>query len=246
VLVLWLTLVLSLTAVSVTRVARGDLRIAFNLEQAAMAEALADGGFYLGLAALMKQQSADPWPIDGEEREFVIAGERVFVSIRDEGAKLDINTAPGELLEQALLSAGMEVLEASDIADAILAQRLAYQQAVAAGQRTSALIRAARFSTIRELQSVAALDRAGYASLRDLFTVYTARRLTGGVTRPMIRPPALSPVRGVPDGAQPHSRVNTYAIHSRVSLASGAGFARYAVVRLKGGRRSGHQVLHWD
>ncbi len=245
VMVLWLTLVLSVTAVSVTRIAHGDVRIAFNLQQAAKAEALADGGIYLGLAALMKERSADPWPIDGGEREFVIAGERVFVSIRDEGTKLDLNSAPGELLEQALLDSGMNEREASAIADAVLAERLA-RSAVAAGGRASPLRRSAHFSTIRELQPVAALDRAEYADLRNLFTVYTSRRLSGGVTRASVRQPAPAPVRGAPDDAQLHSRINTYAIRSRVNLDGGGGFDRYAVVRLAPDGRSGHQVLHWD
>lgn len=241
ILVLWLTLILSVVAASVTKIARSDLQIAFNTLEASRAEALADGGVYLALAALLQTQPTDPWPIDGSEREFVIAGELITVSIRDEAGKIDINTAPQELLAEAMLLSGVDEIDASIIANALIEERLKRDRSarVDAGiSRVSRrrLVRPGRFYSIGELQAVAGLSSSEYARLRDIFTIYVGGRASA----------RRSSASGMTSGPQLRSRANTYAIRSRVSLPSGASFDRYTVVRLGGRGRAGHQVLHWD
>lgn len=247
VLVLWLTLVLSVTAVSVTRIARGDVRIAYNMQQAAEAQALADGGYYLAVAALKKARSEDPWPIDGTVREVVIAGALVTVSIRDEALKTDLNSATGEMLETALLSSGLDEQVASGIADAIVAERQRRSGSVPAQGLAGLLARPNQFFTIGELQTMAGLNRPDYQRLRDYFTVYSGRRARDGATGPNARRSLVSRLGATADGTQPRSTSNTYSIRSSVRLASGASFQRYAVVRLSAvGATRGPQVLHWD
>lgn len=245
ILVLWLTLVLSISAVSVTRIARSDVRIAFNVQQAAEAEALADGGVYLAVAALMKGEGADPWPLDGTAREMVIAGELVRVSVHDEGLKLDLNGATAEMLETALLSSGMDAQAASAIADDIVSERQARDRAALTGERRSALRRSGQFATIRELQAVANLGNGEYILLRDYFTVYVTQRASSSAARAVARRRASANSDSV-DGTRRRSGSKTYAIKSNVRLASGAGFERYAIVRLSTRTPDGHQVLHWD
>lgn len=245
VMVLWLTLVLSVVAVSVVRIARGDVRIAFNLQEAAKAEALADGGIYLAVASLMKPGEDDRWPLDGSPREFIIAGELVTVSIRDEGSKIDLNTANYEMLEAAALSVGMGEQEASRVADALITERLARSsQSVAVGVSRRPPKPSGWFATIRELQPVASLNRADYERLRNLVTVYVGQRAPNGITRALVRRSTLTPPANALNNAR--SLSNTYAIISRVGLESGAGFERYAVVRLSAGGSTGYQVLQWD
>lgn len=248
VMVLWLTLVLSVMAVSVVRVARGDVRIAFNVQEAAKAEALADGGIYLAMAALMKPGATNPWPLDGTPREFIIAGELVTVSIRDEGAKIDLNTANYEMLEAVALSVGMGEQEASRVADALIAERLARSKSVEASAPRRTSRPSGQFATIRELQPVANLNRADYERLRNLVTVYVGQRAPSGITRALVRRSTLTPPANVLNNAQSRfrARSNTFAIISRVGLGSGAGYERFAVIRLSARSASGYQVLHWD
>lgn len=245
VLVLWLTLVLSVVAVSVVRVAQGQVRIAFNLQEAAKAEALADGGFYLAIAALAKPGGDDPWPLDGTVRDFVVAGEMVSVSVRDEGHKIDLNTANYEMLEAAALSMGMNEDEASGIADALIAERLARNRP----DRTATLRRISRpsrqFASIRELQPAANLNRADYRRLRDFITVYVSQRAPGTTGIPVARARPFAPANSSNNPGR-RARSNTFAISSRVGLGSGAGFERYAVIRLRAGGVAPYQVLHWD
>ena len=248
VMVLWLTLVLSVVAVSVVRVARGDVRIAFNVQEAAKAEALADGGIYLAVAALMKPGATNPWPLDGTARDFIIAGELVTVSIRDEGAKIDLNTANFEMLEAAVLSMGMDEQEASRVAEALIAERLARNKSVEANAPRRPPRPSGQFATIRELQPVANLNRADYERLRNLVTVYVGQRAPNGITRALVRRSTLTPPANVLNSAQSRfrARSNTFAIISRVGLGSGAGYERFAVIRLSARSANGYQVLHWD
>lgn len=248
VMVLWLTLVLSVVAVSVVRIARGDVRIAFNLQEAAKAEALADGGIYLAVASLMKPGEDDRWPLDGSPREFIIAGELVTVSVRDEGAKIDLNTANYEMLEAAALSVGMGEQEASRVADALIAERLARSKSVAVGVSRRLPGPSGRFATIRELQPVASLNRADYERLRNLVTVYVSQRAPSGISRTLVRRSTLTPPAGVMNSAQSRfrARSNTFAIISRVRLDSSASYERYAVARLSARSPAGYQILHWD
>lgn len=248
VLVLWLTLVLSITAASVTRVARGDVRIAYNVQEAAKARALADGGYYLAVAALMKTSSADPWPIDGTVREVAIGGALIEVSILDEALKTNLNAASGEMLEAAFLSSGVDEQTAAYLGAALVAERLSRRGSPTPSAGVAGLLTPPnQFSTIRELQSVLGLNAADYARLRDVFTVYI-----GGNSRrgEFIRRPASRQARrlavSAPQDAQPKSLASTYAISSTVRLNSGASFNRYAVVRVSAGTARGPQVLHWD
>ena len=248
VMVLWLTLVLSVMAVSVVRIARGDVRIAFNVQEAAKAGALADGGIYLAVAALMKPEADDPWPLDGSPRDFIIAGELVTISIRDEGAKIDLNTANYEMLEAAALAVGMDGQEASKVADALIAERLARIEPVEANLSMRPPRPTGRFATIRELQPAANLNRADYKRLRNLVTVYVGQRAPSGITPALVRRSTLTPPAQVLNSAQSRfrARSSTFAIISRVRLGSGASHERFAVVRLSAGSATGYQVLHWD
>lgn len=246
VLVLWLTLVLSVVAVSVVRVAQGQVRIAFNVQEAAKAEALADGGFYLAIAAVMKARSADPWPIDGTARNIVIADEMVTISIRDEAVKANLNSASDEVLAATLMSSGVDEQTASEIAGALVVERQRRMEAAKASAGRRSLVRPGQFFTIRELQKVAGLNRPEYLRLRDFFTVYGARRARLGTSGPVARLSAIPSLAHEPDGAQPRSSTNTYSIRSSVRLPSGAGYERFAVVRLRAGGIAGYQVLHWD
>ncbi len=245
VLVLWLTLVLSVMAVSVVRVAQGQVRIAFNLQEAAKAEALADGGFYLAVAALAKPGGDDPWPLDGTERDFIVAGQMVSVSVRDEGLKHDLNTANYEMLEAAALSIGMNEDEASGIADALIAERLARSRPDMASTPRRISRPSRHFASIRELQPAANLNKADYRRLRDFITVYVSQRAPSETRIPVAR---ARPFAAANSGNNPgrRARSNTFAISSRVGLSSGAGVERYAVVRLRAGGIAGYQVLHWD
>ncbi|MCH8202612.1 MAG: general secretion pathway protein GspK [Proteobacteria bacterium] len=246
VLVLWFTLVISLIAAAVAGTGQSDARIAINLVQAAKAEALADGGLQMALAALARRETNDPWPIDGTPREVQLEDAVIRIEIRDEGEKLNLNTAGQEDLATLFLALGRTPDEARSMAEVVILRRgtelVEVARADLGGQR--APLRSGRFLILGDIQGVAGVSNAEYRILRNLLSLYSppnTRRLGQTANR-----------RGSPVGSgrqalvQPRSRSRTYGITVRVEHVSGAVAEVYAVVRGAGNQPSGFQILHWE
>ena len=120
VLVMWASVILAVIAASFMLERRTETLAVRNSLSAARAEAAADAGVHRALHDLYRQNVPDVWKRDGTPHEWAFDGIPVRVEIRDESAKIDINTAADALLRGLLVSVGLSDDEAAALLDAIL------------------------------------------------------------------------------------------------------------------------------
>ena len=121
VLVMWVAVLLTVIASSFIVERRTETLVVGNSISMARAEAIADAGISRAIFEMYRTDNApDTWKRDGTVQSWSFDGVPVKVEIRDESAKIDINTAADPLLRGLFLSLGMADDEASKIVDAIL------------------------------------------------------------------------------------------------------------------------------
>jgi general secretion pathway protein K len=121
VLVVWVAILLTVIASSFIVERRTETLIVRNSVSMARAEAIADAGVQRAVFELYRtDKSPDAWKRDGTTQNWSFDGVPVKVEIRDESAKIDINTAVDPLLRGMLLSVGLPDDEATSLLDAIL------------------------------------------------------------------------------------------------------------------------------
>ena len=120
VLVMWVAVILAVIAGSFIVERRTELLVVRNSISVARAEAAANAGVYRALHDLYRQNVPDVWKRDGAPHDWAFEGVPVRVEVRDESAKIDINTASDPLLRGLLVSVGLAEAEAGAILDAIL------------------------------------------------------------------------------------------------------------------------------
>ena len=121
VLVLWVSVLLTVIASSFIVERRTEMLIVRNSASIARAEAAANAAVWKAVHELYRtDNSPDAWRRDGAPHDWSFDGVAVRVEVRDESAKIDINTAADPLLRGLLLSAGLKEEEATRLLDAIL------------------------------------------------------------------------------------------------------------------------------
>lgn len=121
VLVMWVAVLLTVIASSFIFERRTEALVISNSVSMARAEALANAGVQRAVFELYRSDNApDAWKRDGSRYGLEMDGVPVMVEIRDESAKIDINTAADPLLRGLLVSSGVPDEEASRLLDAIL------------------------------------------------------------------------------------------------------------------------------
>lgn len=107
IVVLWIVMLMSMIALSVIGSSRSDAHWAYNLAEQATAEALADGGIYQGVTALLDTRASRKWRGDATPYQFSLADHVITVSIQDERGKIDLNTASDQLFLGLFRSCGL-------------------------------------------------------------------------------------------------------------------------------------------
>jgi len=121
VIVLWVSVLLTVIASSFIVERRTEFLIVHNSASLAKAEAAADAAVMAAVIQLYRTDNAkDKWNKDGTVHDWSFEGVPVRVEIRDESAKIDINTAADPLLRGLLVSSGLQEDEATRLLDAIL------------------------------------------------------------------------------------------------------------------------------
>jgi general secretion pathway protein K len=121
ILVLWVVLLLSVMAMGAAMNQRTELKLAANLLAAARAKAAATAAishalYYLSLPA----DNPDAWPPDGVARPWDFDGMGVEIVVTDEGARVDLNRAPPQLLEGLIKAVGIDPDRVAQVRDAIV------------------------------------------------------------------------------------------------------------------------------
>ena len=121
VLVLWVSVLLTVVASSFIVERRTEAMVVRNSVLLARAEAAADAGVQRGIYDMYRSDnSPERWKRDGSVQEWNFDSIPVRVELRDESAKIDINTASEPLLRGLLTSSGLNDEDAARLLDAIL------------------------------------------------------------------------------------------------------------------------------
>ena len=182
VLVIWLAALLMVIASSFIFAARTDSLVIRNTLSMVRAEAVADAAVHRAVFETYRSDNApEIWKRDGAPREWSFDGVSVVVELRDESAKIDVNTASDALLRGLLVSVGLEDGEADKLLDAILDWRdqdtlRRPNGAEEPEYRAAGLTYApanSPFQAIEELQLVLGMRPDIYRRLAPLATVYS-------------------------------------------------------------------------
>ena len=181
VLVMWVAVILTVIAGSFIVERRTELLVVRNSISMARAEAAASAGVYRALHDLYRQNVPDVWKRDGTPHDWEFDGVPVRVEVRDESAKIDINTASDPLLRGLLVSVGLADAEAGAILDAIVDWRdpdpLKRPNGAEEGDYAAAGLTYrpanAPFQAIEELQLVLGMRPDIYRRLAPSITVFS-------------------------------------------------------------------------
>jgi general secretion pathway protein K len=186
VLVLWVSILLTVIASSFIVERRAETLIVRNSVSMARAASAADAGIQRALLdAFRNDTSPDLWRRDGQSHDWSFDGVPVRVEMRDESAKIDVNTASDALLRGLFLSVGVPEEEVTKLLDAILDWRdpdslIRANGAEEGDYRAAGLTYKpanAPFLAIEEIQLVLGMRPDIYRRIAPMITVYS--RQTG-------------------------------------------------------------------
>jgi general secretion pathway protein K len=182
VLVMWVAVLLTVIASSFIVERRTEMLVVRNSVSMARAEAVADAGVQRAVFEMYRTDNApEGWKRDGTVYDWSFDNVPVKVEIRDESAKIDINTASDALLRGLFLSLGLADDEAARIVDAILDWRDADSFKRPNGAELPEYRAAglsygpanAPFQAIEELQLVLGMRPELYRRVAPLITVFS-------------------------------------------------------------------------
>jgi general secretion pathway protein K len=238
--VLWALILLSIIAAAVSLETRSSARVARNMVENAAARAAADAGIQRAILDLKAMTLPGPDPskfrADGTVYAWRFANCTIYVSIQDEGGKIDLNQAPEALLTALFASVGVAQGKAESLADAIAdyrdadnlrrpggAEEADYQDAgLGWGPKN------APFQTVEELQQVLGVTPEIYRRVAPDLTVYAvgsalnpttaSERLTGVLHQSGLQYAAATP--GL-----------VFSIRAKAQSSNGGVFVREAVLQ---------------
>jgi len=201
--VIWGLGLISLLVVSFASSSRLRLRSAFDFASATRAKLASDGAVDIAIVTLLSERANGEAGAlhDGVPLLCALAGSVVAIAIEDEGGKIDLNSAPPDLLKAMLTGLGIDMRRADAVTNAIIEFRtpptreigLAILSVGAADKPFPPKHRP--FESILELDQVAGIDPALFRELMSFVTIdrrglSSAHRLKQGVD-PHVTPPAL-------------------------------------------------------
>jgi general secretion pathway protein K len=182
VLVMWVSILIAVIASAFIEERHSEALVVRNSISMARASAAADAGVQRALLdAFRGDTTPGVWKRDGQAHDWVFDGIPVRVEMRDESAKIDINTAAEPLLKGMLLSVGLQDDEATRLLDAILDWRDADSLKRPNGAEEPEYRAAglsygpanAPFEAIEELQLVLGMTPEIYRRIAPMITVYS-------------------------------------------------------------------------
>ena len=121
VIVIWVSMLLLVIASTFIFERRTEAMVVRNSVSLARAESAADAGVQRAVFEMYRNDNPpERWQRDGTPHDWSFDGVPVRVELRDESAKIDINTAADPLLRGLLVTSGYTDEEATRVLDAIL------------------------------------------------------------------------------------------------------------------------------
>lgn len=192
VVVLWGLVLIAIIASGVALGARTDAQMAFNVAESAKARALAEAGIQRGVLEVVRRDES-VWLADGTVYPVSAPGGEIAVSLQDELGRIDLNTAPDELMSGLFASVGQDDDAARALADAVADWRdeddlVRLNGAEARDYRAAGLAhepKNAPFEAIEELRLVLGMSEALYRLVAGLVTVHSRRPWVNLATAPI-------------------------------------------------------------
>jgi general secretion pathway protein K len=182
-IVLWTTMLLGVVVAVMLTTTRTEALLARNLREAARARALAEGGIWLAVHYLAARSAGSGPASYGAAFAYEIGDARVWVAVEDEAGKIDLNTAPGELIRGLFRTLGADETRAAALTDAIIDWRDADWSRRPAGAEDAEYRRAGLaylprngpFPQVDELRLVLGIDDAMFNRAAASLTVHSNR-----------------------------------------------------------------------
>ena len=181
VITLWFIALLALLALGFSNAMRTDILVSRNLVDHIKARHLAAAAVEKGIHSLLNpDQAVLNVLISGASTEFTLGDAELSIRLQDENGKLNINYAPVELIENLLVTLGVEEEAALAISHAVgdwrdeddLKQLYGAEQREYIDAGMHWMPSNAPFRSIGELRHVMGINPSVYKSIAPLITVY--------------------------------------------------------------------------
>jgi general secretion pathway protein K len=251
-IVIWSVGAIALLFVTYVAAARHRMTEAVALATRARAEAAASIGVQLAIIDLLQASTPDGAYLRrfgtlGEHVSCALGdGSQITIAIVDEGGKVDLNTASPELVHALLRAFASDDRTVSAISNSILD----YRADLRSGRETDSAL-----ASVFELDQLSGLDRNLTSSLIPLTTIHSRSPGIDPATAPSSLLRALSGATGSLSRGEAMARFPTvfsagserrvFLVSSEAILASGARFARDAVIELTSELPSGYRIREW-
>ena len=200
--VLWITGLLAVMAASFASTTRTEARLAYNHEESAKAEALADAGVHRAVFGLLDLDAETAWHPGDKIYTFTLGEGDVQVRIEDEDGKIDLNAAPLELLAGLFIALELPEDTAQLLADRIGDFRDEDSEPEPLGAEDEAYLDAGLpqgaadrpFAAESELLRVLGMTQSFYEQVRPYVTVYSGAE---GIDPFRARRPVLEAIPGI-------------------------------------------------
>jgi general secretion pathway protein K len=254
-IVMWTVGLLALLIAGLIGAARGQIRIAGDLRDSAVAEAAADGAVHHAIFQLR----SGGWAADNIPHRVTIGAATVIVAIEDQSGRINPNNAAPPLLAALLGSSGVEPDQAMVLARRIFDWRTASVVSASGGLKTDQYREAglpygpadAPFLSVEEIGLVPGITPDIMRRLRPFLSVWQQGDLLSGAGaisgRSAVDDAAMIAHASVLTGRNSPYRVVT--IGAAASVAGGTRFVRSATVRLPLNPSPGRvpwQIVGWD
>ncbi len=185
ILVLWILTLLGLMAGSFALTMRRDSASALVLKDTAQARALLETGFSLAKMYLKQKDPDLRWLVDGSAIYQLLLpdGSEIRIRLVSEAGKIDLNTAPDNLLQAAISGVTSDFWQQQHLLNCILDWRDADNNRRPHGCEAKDYTEAGLdyppankpFQSVDELQLVLDVDAQTFARMRDWVTVYSGK-----------------------------------------------------------------------
>lgn len=195
VIVLWSLVLLAVIAAGFAADSRTETKLTHNLVENAKAEALAEAGLHRAILELLKPVAERRLTVQDAPVRFSFGGGEIFLSVEDEGGKIDLNRAPDKQLQGLFAAVGIEGQDAARLVNAIADFRDgdALRRADGAEDddyRAAGLGHGAKdrpFEDIEELKQVLGMTPELYDRIAPALTVHSrSRRVNRNTASPLV------------------------------------------------------------
>ncbi len=251
VMVLWMLALLTVIAGNVAFSVRTETRAVSNVSALAKAEAAADAGIHKAIYEVLRPIGAlGRWDADGTIIPWAFGDANIYVTIRDESGKIDLNYAPANLLAALFRVLEIPEQEALSLADAIVDWRDTDNLRSLHGAEVDEYLAAGRpfgpanlpFQAIDELRLVLGMRPEIFRAIERVVTIHSRQ---GNINTASAPPLVLLAMKtsAAPSLAQVNQGSRYLGIEVEAVLEDNTRFARMAVVRISGNTLEPFSIL---